>query len=877
MIVVEKTLLAARQGDVRTLKGQFAGKVLNTEVKDLLGATPVHHAARAGKLTCLQYLVGEAGLPGNSLAKNGATPAHDAAATGNLACLQWLTTQGGCRVADKDGSGATVLHLASRFSQHEVTGWLLKYGEGDPSVATDTGVLPVHYAAAKGDLPSLRLLLGHSPDVVNAQTKNGATPLYLACQGGHLEVVQYLVKDCGAEPHIRANDGMTPLHAAAQMGHNTVLVWLMSFTDTSLSARDDDGATAMHFAASRGHAKVLSWLLLHGGEVALDNWGGTPLHDAAENGELECCQILVVNGVDLGIRDQDGFTAADLAEYNGQAPCAKYLRTVENMSVEHRLLSRDPSVDLEYKQPDSGLSSPNTTMSSSVLPARFEVCSPSSTLSNYDSCNSSQSSTGEKRSPASPAQASTVKVASETAISDMQTYMDLLNPDVEAGTESKSTPPKPSLPLHRRCLPPAASRHPPHPGYPAPIPPEAQPSAEIYLKVKSNLRHVESDAIKTEGICKQLTPSESKERLRRVDSNRKSRNFNKQPSTGDYYKALGSDVAEHRGTRTMAPNEEGSQLLEGQTENAPSPENGAAGQIPPPPPPPPLPTPSPPPPPPLPSEKTTPPPTATTQRRMSSSSGSTKSFNMMSPTGDNSELLAEIKAGKCLKPTPHSHSKGYTMVFSNNGTSGNNDESEASPLCTAAAEGCEPSSPLPAQSAQSEQPAQPAPSAQPAQPAQQAQAAPPTQPSGPAAASSSSAAAPKSPTSPVVNGNAGTVDVEVLVPTYDEQGRAIPEWKRQVMVRKLQAKMQEEEDHRRKAEQEAARLASMPAWRREIMKKKLEEEKEQKRKDEERVKMEKENEEKIEQERLRTLGYDETKLAPWQRQIILKKGDIAKD
>lgn len=40
--------------------------------------------------------------------------------------------------------------------------------------------------------------------------------------------------------------------------------------------------------------------------------------------------------------------------------------------------------------------------------------------------------------------------------------------------------------------------------------------------------------------------------------------------------------------------------------------------------------------------------------------------------------------------------------------------------------------------------------------------------------------------------------------------------------------------------------------------------------------MVKENEEKLELERLRTLGYDETKLAPWQRQIILKKGDIAK-
>ena len=48
------------------------------------------------------------------------------------------------------------------------------------------------------------------------------------------------------------------------------------------------------------------------------------------------------------------------------------------------------------------------------------------------------------------------------------------------------------------------------------------------------------------------------------------------------------------------------------------------------------------------------------------------------------------------------------------------------------------------------------------------------------------------------------------------------------------------------------------------------------RKEEQQAKQAKEIEEKTEQERLRTLGYDETKLAPWQRQIILKKGDLTK-
>lgn len=67
-------------------------------------------------------------------------------------------------------------------------------------------------------------------------------------------------------------------------------------------------------------------------------------------------------------------------------------------SVEHRVLSRDPSTELESKQPDSGLSSPNTTMPPANQAVHFDIGSPSSSLSNYDSANSSQSSTGEKRS-----------------------------------------------------------------------------------------------------------------------------------------------------------------------------------------------------------------------------------------------------------------------------------------------------------------------------------------------------------------------------------------------------------------------------------------------------------------------------------------------
>ncbi|XP_032969599.1 espin [Rhinolophus ferrumequinum] len=840
-MALEQALQAARQGELDVLKSLHAAGLLGPSLRDPLDALPVHHAARAGKLHCLRFLVEEAALPAAARARNGATAAHDAAATGHLACLQWLLSQGGCRAQDKDNSGATVLHLAARFGHPEVVDWLLRHGGADPTMATDTGALPIHYAAAKGDFPSLRILIRHHPEGVNAQTKNGATPLYLACQEGHLEVTQYLVQECGADPHISAHDGMTPLHAAAQMGHSPVIVWLVSCTDVSLSEQDRDGATAMHFAASRGHTKVLSWLLLHGGEISADLWGGTPLHDAAENGELECCQILVVNGAELDVRDRDGYTAADLSNYNGHNHCTRYLRTVENLSVEHRVLSRDPSAELETKQPDSGMSSPNTTMS--VQPLNFDLSSPTSTLSNYDSCSSSQSSIKGRRPPMWwPCSAGTPWLPSARA-ADIQSYVDMLSPELSLaqGKLERATPPPPPPSFPPPPPPPGTQLPPPPPGYPAPKPPVGLHAADIYMQTKSKLRHVETQAFK-----KELSSHDGHNGLRRQDSSRKPRAFSKQPSTGDYYRQLGRCPGEPLAARPgMAHSEEAVLLPGNHLHNGCAADPKASRELPPPPPPPP-PLPeglnSPPPAPPLPFEGAGP---GCGQRRSSSSTGkvrvlrhrkSTKSFNMMSPTGDNSELLAEIKAGKSLKPTPQS--KGLTTVFSGSGQPAT-----------------QPDSPLP--------PASPAPS----------RARSPTPPAAGPQPLLNGSLAPAPPATPAPGVQ---LDVEALIPTHDEQGRPIPEWKRQVMVRKLQLKMQEEEEQKRKEEEEEARLASMPAWRRDLLRKKLEEEREQKRKEEERQKQEEMQREKEQSEKLRTLGYDETKLAPWQRQIILKKGDIAK-
>lgn len=101
---------------------------------------------------------------------------------------------------------------------------------------------------------------------------------------------------------------------------------------------------------------------------------------------------------------------------------------------------------------------------------------------------------------------------SESAITDMQTYMDMLDPDTSGSQKgdsrrvSEPLPPPPAFPPPPP--PPPSTRPPPPPAFPPPKPPVEEPSAEMYLKVKSNLRHVDSDSSKKKVGCAHQTASQ---------------------------------------------------------------------------------------------------------------------------------------------------------------------------------------------------------------------------------------------------------------------------------------------------------------------------------------------------------------------------------
>lgn len=115
MSLVTRSLSAASQGDTVTLSNLERQVNLN-HCYDKFGASPVHYAARAGKVNCVKWLIEVAGISGTKSANNGATPAHDAAATGQLECLRWLVDYGHCSETGRDACGATPLHLGTSLA-----------------------------------------------------------------------------------------------------------------------------------------------------------------------------------------------------------------------------------------------------------------------------------------------------------------------------------------------------------------------------------------------------------------------------------------------------------------------------------------------------------------------------------------------------------------------------------------------------------------------------------------------------------------------------------------------------------------------------------------------------------------------------------------
>jgi ankyrin repeat protein len=336
--------LAAHHGRLRVLRvflrficnaaGQQDPR-LNVDVRDYRGCTPLHRAARAGRVTAARMLL-SAGARRDVVDAEGKIPVVAAAARGHAEIVRlllergqttgvrarealaealgvaqcWKTAQAVLRVcpdAARDGTAATtaLLSVCSALpteSPFRMVQLLCNMGANVDAVDED-GKSPLHFAASQGWLDVASFLIGNcKSSAINRVDSNEDTPLLAACEfaARHKRplLVRLLLRQ-GANPNV-THESLTfsPLNAAACRKHvDTARALIDAGARMCLKAktpgqRETPAVLRAALRRSRAHLKWFARKF-----TGIGSWsepdGYSLFHAAAWSGDLGTMKLVV--------------------------------------------------------------------------------------------------------------------------------------------------------------------------------------------------------------------------------------------------------------------------------------------------------------------------------------------------------------------------------------------------------------------------------------------------------------------------------------------------------------------------------------------------------------------------------------------------------
>ncbi|GJN86175.1 ankyrin repeat domain-containing protein 44 [Purpureocillium lilacinum] len=290
--------------------------------QDVLGQTPLSHAAKAGHVPAMALLL-RRGANSESRDKDGRTALSLAAGAGHHQAVVELANKK-ANILSEDDAGRQPIHWACKGGNVDTIAFLIEQG-ADVAARDKSRSTPLSWAASAGNLGAVELLLGQGA-AIDTKDGEGRTPISLAAGNGHLDVVKCLHSK-GADIEIRDPRGGLPLLWAASNGHAPVVELLIEYgADVNTSGWRGLSIPLAH-AAIAGHEDVVEALLKAGAEVdkTVDE-NNTPLCLAAQAGNLAIVRVLVeTGGASIKHQNEQGRSPLCMAVYAGREPVVEYL------------------------------------------------------------------------------------------------------------------------------------------------------------------------------------------------------------------------------------------------------------------------------------------------------------------------------------------------------------------------------------------------------------------------------------------------------------------------------------------------------------------------------------------------------------------------
>lgn len=198
------------------------------------------------------------------------SPLHYAAKQGRLDFARTLIAQYGCHAQVEDKEGRTPLHVACQYGQLEFARYLIQQKRCDASYLDVEDQTPLHHACGwlsecseDKALEMCRYLVSKARCDPNARDVNGRSCMLHACEKGFVSVLKYFMDECGCSLEGFDYKGNNALHLAVSFSNQFDIVsFIVGRKAVDIEGRNNKGSNVLHMAAIANSSPEICRLIL---------------------------------------------------------------------------------------------------------------------------------------------------------------------------------------------------------------------------------------------------------------------------------------------------------------------------------------------------------------------------------------------------------------------------------------------------------------------------------------------------------------------------------------------------------------------------------------------------------------------------------------